>query len=66
MASSGTKKNGLNDEVTLLMRSAWLCLGPTRGCHYNEVVLLKRWPLGEVSLYIGRLIITSIVNLKMK
>ena len=27
------------------------CLGPTRRGHYNEVVLLKRWPLSEVSLY---------------
>jgi len=26
-------------------------LGPTKGGHYNEVVLLKRWPLSEVSLY---------------
>jgi len=28
-----------------------LYLGPTKGGHYNEVVLLKRWPLSEVSLY---------------
>ena len=26
-------------------------LGPTRFVHYNEVVLLKRWLLSEVSLY---------------
>jgi len=28
-----------------------LCFGPTKGGHYNEVVLLKRWPLSEVLLY---------------
>ena len=28
-----------------------LFLGPTKGGHYNEVVLLKRWPLREVALY---------------
>ena len=26
------------------------CLGPTRCGHYNEVILLKRWLLSEVSL----------------
>jgi len=30
-------------------------LGPTRGGHYNEVVLLKRWPLSEVLLYLKSL-----------
>jgi len=28
-----------------------LCSGPTIGGHYNEVVLLKRWLLSEVSRY---------------
>jgi len=44
--------------VDLLMRlesTLELCLGPTKGGHYNEVALLKRWPLSEVSLYYHRL-----------
>ena len=52
-AASGTKHFGPINGVDLLMRlesTLELCLGPTKGGHYNEMVLLKRWPLSEVSL----------------
>ena len=52
--TSGTKIiNGLNNKVVSLLRlesTSELCLRPTKGGHYNEVVLLKRWLLSEVSL----------------
>ena len=54
-ATFGTKNVGLNNEVALLMRlesTSELCLEPTWGGHYNEVVLLHRWPLSEVWLYL--------------
>jgi len=37
---------GPENEVALLMRleNTGLCLGPITNGHYNEVVLLKRWP----------------------
>ena len=53
--SLGPKKFGPIKEVAILMRlesTPELYLGPTRGGHYNEVVLLQRWPLSKVSLYV--------------
>ena len=50
----GPKKFGPNNEVALIMRlesTPELYLRPTRGGHYNKVVLLQRWPLSEISLY---------------
>jgi len=53
-ATSGTKNFNPNDCVVSLLRlesTSELCLGPTKGGHYNEVVLLKRWLLSEISLH---------------
>jgi len=53
-ATSGTKNFSPTNELVLLLRvesTSELWLGPTKGGHYNETVLLKRWPLSEVSLY---------------
>ena len=50
---SGAQKFGPKNEVTLLMKlesTLELYLGPTRGGHYNKVVLLQWWPLSEISL----------------
>ena len=60
----GPKKIGLNNKVASLMRSlstVYLYLEPYIGGQYNEVVLLKRWPLSEVPLYI-RLTLVSNIN----
>jgi len=52
--SLGPKKFGPIKEVAILMRlesTPELYLGPTRGGHYNEVVLLQSLLLSKVSLY---------------
>ena len=37
--------------IMRLESTSELCLGPTQGGHYNEVVLLQKWLLSEVSLF---------------
>ena len=53
--------------LTLAMLNKFLSfenssLGTTRHGHYNEVILLIRWSLNEVSLYVSRSTILTVSN----